>query len=63
MPLDEKSLKFLLQQNTTTIQSFVKVLFDELKTEVKDLREENENLRTVNSELRRSLEFTQGTMV
>ena len=55
MPLDETSSKFLLDQNTSTVRGFVQMLFDKLSSEMADLRHEN-------SELHRSLEFTQGSL-
>ena len=50
--MDKKALETLLQQNLATTQSFVKMMFESLDKKITELRDEN-------SDLKRSLEFSQ----
>ena len=52
MNIDESTLKFLFEQNLSTIKSFVEIISNNFHQELKGLKDEN-------VELRRSLEFTQ----
>ena len=52
MGIDENTLKLLLDQNLSTIKSFVELITSKQEREINSLRQEN-------SELQRSLEFTQ----
>ena len=55
MALNEQSIKCILDLNLSSVKTFVQLMFDSVRSEVKDLREEN-------LELRKSLEFTQNEM-
>ena len=55
MGFDEASLKFLLEQNLSTIKTFIQMMFSNADKKIDDLRAENE-------ELKRSLQFTQNEM-
>ena len=53
--LDRDSLEFLFQNNLSTIKEFLKMLIDPLREEINQLKGDND-------ELRRSLEFTQAEL-
>lgn len=53
--MDREFVEMLLNQNLTTIKGFVSLMFDQMKQDIRGLREEN-------TELRRSLEFTQAEL-
>ena len=48
-------MQILLQQNSDTIKSYVQLLFDSLKNEIESVKREN-------TEIKRSLEFTQSEL-
>ena len=50
--MDNSSLSFMLTQNTSTNKDWVKMVFDECKAEINQMREKN-------AELTDSLEFSQ----
>ena len=50
--LDEEILKCMMNQNLSSVKTFVQLMFIDIKNEMKDLRQEN-------VELKRSLEFSQ----
>ena len=50
--MDLETVSAMLGQNLSTVKTFVQILFDKLNREVRDLKEEN-------VELKRSLEFSQ----
>ena len=53
--MDRDVLDLLFQQNLSTMKSFVELMFDSIKKEVQQLRDDN-------TELKRSLEFTQSEL-
>ena len=53
--MDRDSLEFLFQNNLITIKEFLKMLIDPLREEINQLKGDND-------ELRRSLEFTQAEL-
>ena len=53
--IDEKLLRSLLDQNLSSMKTFVQLTFNEFRSEMKELREEN-------GELRKSLEFSQNVV-
>ena len=55
MALNEQSIKCILDLNLSSVKTFVQLMFDSVRSEVKELRDEN-------LELRKSLEFTQNEM-
>ena len=54
--LDEDILKCMMNQNFTSVKTFVQLMFTDIKNEMKDLRQEN-------VELKRSLEFSQNDVL
>ena len=50
--MNQQALELILSQNLSTTKNFVKMLFDSLKSEMQELRNEN-------CEIKKSLEFTQ----
>ena len=50
--MDLENLKFLMEQNLSTVKSFVQLLIEGVPTQINDLRKDNE-------ELKRSQEFSQ----
>ena len=50
--MDMPTLELLFKENRSTVMEFVKMLFNDMKNEVADIRKENE-------ELKKSLEFSQ----
>ena len=43
--IDEKLLRSLLDQNLSSMKTFVQLTFNEFRSEMKELREENRELR------------------
>ena len=52
MSIDENMLRSVLEQNFSTVKGFIEMMFKDVKQDVRELREENE-------ELRKSLTFSQ----
>ena len=52
MAFDDKLLKCMMEQNLSSVKTFVELMFSGIRSELKELREEN-------VELKKSLEFTQ----
>ena len=50
--MNQQALELILSQNLSTTKEFVKMMFDSLKSEIQELRNEN-------CEIKKSLEFTQ----
>ena len=51
--MDANIVSVFLSQNSETIKGFVKVMFDDCKHEIQELRKENNDLRNENKELRK----------
>ena len=45
MSINESFLRSVLEQNFTTLKGFIEIMFKDVKQDVKELREENEELR------------------
>ena len=53
--MDRDVLELLINNNEKSVKAFVQILFDALKFEISDIRKEN-------TELKKSLEFTQSQL-